>query len=539
MRPLHLAADFGISLLLYKIAQERRRPVLGILGAALWFFNSITIRVWQVQQIDSIVICLAIWALYFAKSRPNLAGFLMGCSISMKLTTLFLVPLLVLMQVLERKFEHKTVQDQIKGSLHSLFFISIVPLVISFPFFLMDYQSFFMGSFTHGVSNPRFHPIGEHADVYYRIFTSKIPIIHIIYKKLLSQQILSTIIRFPLFLSFLGLFIAYLHYGFDKYLFASFIFASYLYLSPIVFVHYFIWPIGVILAAVISKGFVAQNNSICLKHDSHKATQLFERKNRYWNILFVLLLTIAGLLRYYYLLLIIEEAFTFKAFFCLASDLGIGSIIYQVTREKNRQPLGVFGAAFWLLNQATLYIYGLQSNISIGLFLAVLAIYILKIKPDLAKLILGTSIVFSPLMIVFTPPFLAGPGSSSKLFDNVKKRESNYLQIRQIFKSLFLLIIIPMGLFFVVKTNYQAFFKFFLPKIPYFTIVVFLCLLVSFYLHRNELDHFAYASLAAVLFFTFTADKWVYSSLFWFLFVILFIVGGDFTLTTPLPEQNT
>ena len=81
MRLFNVVAELGIGILLYKIALERSRPYLGIFGSSLWFFNAITIKVWQIQQIDCIIIFFALWAIYFAERRQKLAEFLLGISI--------------------------------------------------------------------------------------------------------------------------------------------------------------------------------------------------------------------------------------------------------------------------------------------------------------------------------------------------------------------------------------------------------------------------------------------------------------------------
>ena len=547
MRLLHVVAELGIGLLLYKMALERRRPALGLLGAAIWFFNAITIHVWLIQQIDSITICFAFWALYIADRRPNLAGFLLGCSIGIKLNTLFLVPLFVLMRIREGRADQRVVRDQITVVFHSLFFIALVPLAISLPFLLWDYQSFLRGSFVHGIRKTSEHSICQYASTYHEILICEIPIIHINLSELFSELTINTFfLRAPLMLALLGLYIAYWRKGVDKYLVASFVFAIYLYFSPIVFIQYYVWPIAMILAAIISRGYVASNSPIDPNPNHQTPNQRFKLGERFWTLLFVLLLPFAGFLRYYYLKVVIEQPFSLQAFSCLASDLGIGAIIYQVAREKNHSLLGVLGAAFWLFNQATLHIFGLKSNISIGLFFAVLALYLLKAQPDLAKLFLGISIVYSPLMLIFALIFLIGPGSWSKLFETAKRRTGTYLELKQVLHSVFLLLIIPVGLFPIVETDYKAFFKYFLPKASTFGSVVlclifnavFLFLLGTFCLYRNELDRFAYATLAAVLFYTFTAHVKVYIPFFWFLFVILFTVGGDFTLNSYLPDSE-
>ncbi|MFX0196488.1 MAG: hypothetical protein ACFFCW_10225, partial [Candidatus Hodarchaeota archaeon] len=552
MRLLHVVAELGIGLLLYKLALERRRPALGLLGAAIWFFNAITIFVWQDQQLDAITICFAIWAIYIADRKPNLAGFLLGCSIGINLITLLLVPLFVLLRIRDGRADQRTVRDQFSVVLHSLLVIALVPLAISLPFLLWDYQSFLRGIVAHGIRNTAAHTSTQFAGTFHEIIIHEIPIIQINLSEFFSKHTINLIfLRAPLMLTLLGLYIVYWRKVVDKYLATSFVFAIYLYFSPVVFIHNLIWPIAMILAAIISRVYMIPNNPIDPNPSQKTLKQRIEMEDGSWTLLFVFILLFAGILRYYYLTVVMEQPFSLQAFAGMVSDLGIGIIIYQVARENNRFLLGVFGATFWLFNQGTLHIFGLKSNISIGLFFAVLGLYLLKAQPDLAKLFLGISIVYSPLMLIFTIIFLIGPGSRSKLFENLKKRNGNYLQLKQVLKSVVLLLIIPVGLFPIVKTDYKVLFKYFSTRSPYYFLgmslpiafmyhsLMWIGLLGVCYLHRNELDRFAYATLAAVLFYTFAIHIYVYIPFFWVLFVILYAVGGHFTLNSYLPDSKT
>jgi len=418
------------------------------------------------------------------------------------------------MRFQDEKAAQLSVRNQIKGVITSFISIVLVSAVISFPFLVIDYQSYLIGLFSEGASETRYHTIARYARIYFDIIK------RLNLEKILSDQ--TILFRAPIILGIIGVYVAYLLKKFDAYLFTSFLFVVYLYLSPVVFVHYMILPIPSVIAAIISREYPIQTKQNNLKLNLQKLKQLFTNEDRYWTILFSVILMFAGFIRFYYV--IIHPSI--RSILYLICDLGIGIIIYQLAREKSRPVLGIFGITFWLFNQGTLYNFSLLDNIAIGLFFAVLAIYLLKIKPDWAKIFLGIAIAFSPFMLLLVPLFVIGPGFRTNLLKNPIQRIKNHLKLNKSLLSVVLILILPIVLFPFVKPNYHTFLNLFLLKPPYYAIIVLISFVVIYYIHRNDIDCFAYSTLVSILVFTFTAEKHQYFPFFWFLFVILFAVGS-------------
>ena len=473
----------------------------------------------------------ALWALYYVERRPNLAGFLLGYSIAIKPVTIFLGPIFLLMRLHDEKITQQTISNQIKRVMTSFSFIMLVPVVISLPFLIIDYQSYLMRSFTHGVREAINHTIGRYSVTYSEILRN------LNYNFSFFEQIPTILLRVPMILAYLWLYIIYWIKKYPKYLLASFSFLIYIYLSSITFVQYFVWPIAVILAAVIieeSKNTKNVTDQKVIPKNEFRVTKIW---NKLFLILLLLLFTISGIIRYYYLRYVIGENFSLYAAIIMISDLGIGALIYLMAQEKNHSLLGGFGTAFWLLNQATLYNYGLLDSISIALFFVVLALYLIRRKPILANLCLGLGIVFNPLMLIFIPPFLINLDWMNKWLETGDEKLTSYIQLKRIIYSLGLILIIPIIFFPLVDTNYLAFFSNFFPETSYYflgislpikrlTLILF-CFLIIVYIHRNDMNYYTYSAFAAFLFFAFTARTGYYSTFVWFLFVILYAIGSN------------
>jgi len=359
MRILFFISELSVGVFLFEISRYVKKPVLGLLGAGTWFFNLATIKVWEIQQTDSIVVFLALLGVYYLEKRPDLANLILGVSIGIKQITMFLIPLFLLVQVRIISEQNKSKTGQIVVFARTLFLIAIINLITSLPFLLLDYKTFFRGFLTEGVENPASstYLTGGYHRVFYNLFLNSLP---------------APFLRVPVVFAYLGLYVTYIRQRFNKYLFSGIVFLTYIYFSPIVWEQYFVWPIPFILVPIIKNVTIGnkptQNNKnkmikIRFEPLDEESTQ-FNRlkysikriKNAFkWQKEFILLvgvlIVIVTILSYY---LINHGLFSIVMIFSLVGYIGVALLIYGVGIEQNRPLLGLFGATFWLCNPAAI-----------------------------------------------------------------------------------------------------------------------------------------------------------------------------------------
>jgi len=535
MRVLYLAAELGIGAIIFRFSTTKKRPLLGLLGVSIWFFNLTTIKVWEILQTDSIVIFLALLGVYYLEKRPILANILLGCSVSIKQISVFLIPLFIIKQMKLIPIIEITKKTQIKELIKTLFFILLVPFIISLPFLFLDYESLIKGLLFEAVRTASSHQIGKHSEILrYIADLFNIPAI---------------ITRIPMLLAFLGLYIFYYKQEIDKYLFASLTFGIYLYFNSVVYKQYFVWPIPFIIIGILVNGFIKDfETQKSVKSTNHpheigigflnhifnrireKSNQILQEMENFYKpqqrsaIIFGIIFFIASILRIT-IIFVTTAYWSVLTLFLIIGDIGIGGIIFKLSIEKEETIWGIYCVIFWFFNTGTLYIFQNMRVDGIALFLAVLALYILQNQSNIACLILGISIALSPFMIIFIPMFLINKCQVNDVTEseNTKNSSSKHLRLKSPLGALFTILIIPICLSPFLYQDYLWFLKYLIElEIPFF-LVLFGLLFVS-YAKKEEISWIGYAGSVASVFFYFT--HYVY--FFWFLFIILYIVvRGD------------
>ena len=136
-RPIFLAFNIGIGVLIFYQFDRENLLLLGLFSSLFWLFSRWTIHVTKIVHIEFIAIFLLLISLILLPRKTHLSFLLFGFSLAIKQVAIFLTPLYLIWawQLADR--------NKLKEVLIALFYISIIPAIISLPFILWNAEGFF------------------------------------------------------------------------------------------------------------------------------------------------------------------------------------------------------------------------------------------------------------------------------------------------------------------------------------------------------------------------------------------------------------
>jgi uncharacterized membrane protein len=136
-RPIFLAFNIGIGILIFYHFYQDRLWLLGLFAAFFWLFSRWTIHVTKIVHIEFIPIFLLLLSLTLISRRKELSFLLYGCSLAIKQIAIFLLPLYLIWawQLAE--------ENKFKAVIKALFYIILIPAILSLPFILWNAEGFF------------------------------------------------------------------------------------------------------------------------------------------------------------------------------------------------------------------------------------------------------------------------------------------------------------------------------------------------------------------------------------------------------------
>ncbi len=136
-RPIFLAFNIGIGVLIFYQFYQDRLLLLGLFSSGFWLFSRWTIHVTKIVHIEFIALFLLLLSLILLPRKTYLAFILFGCSLAIKQVAIFLLPLYLIWawQLAE--------ENKLKEVITALFYIALIPSILSLPFILWNAEGFF------------------------------------------------------------------------------------------------------------------------------------------------------------------------------------------------------------------------------------------------------------------------------------------------------------------------------------------------------------------------------------------------------------
>jgi hypothetical protein len=136
-RPIFLAFNIGIGILIFYQFYQDRLLLLGLFSSFFWLFSRWTIHVTKIVHIEFIPIFLLLLSLILLSRKKNLSFLLFGCSLAIKQIAIFLLPLYLI-------WSWQLAEDnKFKAVIKALFYIILIPAILSLPFILWNAEGFF------------------------------------------------------------------------------------------------------------------------------------------------------------------------------------------------------------------------------------------------------------------------------------------------------------------------------------------------------------------------------------------------------------
>ncbi|MGB3533897.1 MAG: hypothetical protein WBA13_10315 [Microcoleaceae cyanobacterium] len=135
-RPIFLAFNIGIGLLIYYQFYQDRLLLLGLFSSFFWLFSRWTVHVTKIVHIEFIAIFILLLSLILLPRKTITSFILFGCSLAIKQVAIFLLPLYLIWawQLAER--------NKLKEVITALFYIALIPSILSLPFILWNAEGF-------------------------------------------------------------------------------------------------------------------------------------------------------------------------------------------------------------------------------------------------------------------------------------------------------------------------------------------------------------------------------------------------------------
>lgn len=135
--PVSMLFHFGIGVVLFFMLMRGGSLLIAVFGSALWFFSRWPLALFKSGQIDAVPIFFLVTSLALISTRPRLSLISFGISLSFKQIAAILLPLYLLWIWQDQKDSLSTRELLIRaGCLLS------VPLLVSLPFMIWDFESF-------------------------------------------------------------------------------------------------------------------------------------------------------------------------------------------------------------------------------------------------------------------------------------------------------------------------------------------------------------------------------------------------------------
>jgi uncharacterized membrane protein len=136
-RPIFLAFNLGIGILIFYNFYQENLLLLGLFSALFWLFSRWTIHITKIVHIEFIAIFLLLLSLILLPRKTYISFLLFGCSLAIKQIAIFLTPLYLIWawQLAER--------NKLKEVIIALFYMSLIPAIVSLPFILWNAEGFF------------------------------------------------------------------------------------------------------------------------------------------------------------------------------------------------------------------------------------------------------------------------------------------------------------------------------------------------------------------------------------------------------------
>lgn len=137
-RPLMIASQIGIALLLFVVCRRSGHPVLGVFAALFWSLNRWTLFVVKVNHVDFLpILCLLVSMVLF-ETRRRTSLLLFGLSLALKQIAVFVTPLYLI-------WTWRRASDpdaRLRETARAAGWIVLVPGLVSLPFLVWNAEAF-------------------------------------------------------------------------------------------------------------------------------------------------------------------------------------------------------------------------------------------------------------------------------------------------------------------------------------------------------------------------------------------------------------
>ena len=129
-RILVLLFDLAVGSFLFYYAFSRKKEVLGLCIAFIWFFNRWNLYTWEIGNEECLILFLMLLSVYLWEKKPLAAGLLFGAALGIKHFGVLFLPVLLA--------HSKNPREGMKR----FFYVMIIPVIVSFPFFIWSPEGF-------------------------------------------------------------------------------------------------------------------------------------------------------------------------------------------------------------------------------------------------------------------------------------------------------------------------------------------------------------------------------------------------------------
>lgn len=156
-RPVFLACNVAIAILLFSAGWRRGAPWFGAFAAVFWLCNRWTLYTSRVAHIEFVPVLLLLLSLLVFPTRRRTSLLLLGGSLAIKQLAIFLLPLYVIWGW--RRDDPR----RWRSAAYAIGWIALIPLLLSVPFLVWDPTGFVKSILFSATRAPDGHVKGLHS----------------------------------------------------------------------------------------------------------------------------------------------------------------------------------------------------------------------------------------------------------------------------------------------------------------------------------------------------------------------------------------